>query len=70
MHYCSERGARAAIMQAFSMRDFNYKSNSILSESDKLKFNYLCSATYACIYLVYIGKELHIKNEPDVVIGF
>ena len=41
------------------------------TKSDKLKFNYLCSATYACIYLaVYIGKELHIKNEPDVVIGF
>ena len=30
MHYCSERGARAAIMQAFSMRDFNFKSNSIV----------------------------------------
>ena len=29
-HYCSERGARAAIMQAFSMRDFNFKSNSIV----------------------------------------
>ena len=28
-HYCSEREARAAIMQAFSMRDFNFKSNSI-----------------------------------------
>ena len=40
------------------------------TKSDKLKFNYFCSATYACIYLVYIGKELHIKNEPDVVIGF
>ena len=30
MHYCSEREARAAIMQAFSMRDFNFKSNSIV----------------------------------------
>ena len=28
-HYCSERGAQVAIMQAFSMRDFNFKSISI-----------------------------------------
>ena len=29
-HYCRKAGARAAIMQAFSMCDFDFKSNSIV----------------------------------------
>ena len=30
LHYCSSRFALAAIMRAFSMLDFNFKSNSII----------------------------------------
>ena len=65
MHYCSSGSALAAIMRAFSMLDFNFKSNSILQHRMGIQklWKFWANIEFNILYHQFLTFNLNLLNQ-------